>query len=89
MYKVLFEKEFEKKFEKLDKTIKVIVLKWIKKHLVNCKNPKSFGKALTHNLKNYWRYRIGDYRILVEIKEKELIVIMIDIEHRSSVYKKY
>ena len=75
MYKIVFEKEFEKKFDKLDKKIKEIILKWIKKHLYNCNTPKSFGKGLTGNLKGYWRYRIGHYRLLVEIKEKELIIV--------------
>lgn len=87
MYQVKYTNQFEKKFEKLDASIRRLVLKWIKKHLVDCEDPKIFGKRLTANLKGYWRYRIGDYRLLVEINENELIIIAIDIEHRGIVYK--
>ena len=87
MYRVVYEKEFKKKFEKLDNSTKTIILKWIKKHLVGCNDPKSFGKGLSANLKGYWRYRIGNYRLLVEIKEEELIIIAVDIAHRNIVYK--
>ena len=89
MYKVVFSNRFEKNFKKFDKTTKTIILKWIKKHLVNCENPKSFGKGLTGNLSNYWRYRIGDYRLLVEIDNGKLIIFAIDIGHRSKIYNRY
>ena len=87
MYQVKYTKQFEKKLKKLDVSIQRLVLKWIKKHLVDCEDPKRFGKGLTANLKGYWRYRIGDYRLLAEIDENELIIIAIDIKHRSIVYK--
>ncbi len=87
MYKVIYDKKFETKLEKFDNSTKFIILKWIKKHLMNCEDPKSFGKGLKANLKAYWRYRIGSYRLLVEIKENELVIIAIDVEHRSKIYK--
>ena len=88
MYKVKYTDKFEKKLRKLDISIQKLILRWIKKHLVDCDEPKSFGKGLTQNLKGYWRYRIGDYRLLVEIKDKKLNIIAIDIDHRSRVYKR-
>ena len=71
---------------KLDRSVQVIVVKWIRKHLENCEDPKAFGKGVTANMKGYWRYRIGDYRLLVEIREEELVVVAISIAHRSEVY---
>lgn len=49
--------------------------------------PRSTGKPLTGNLAAYWRYRIGDYRVICEIHDNELIVVAVDIGHRSNVYK--
>ena len=43
--------------------------------------------TLSSNLKGYWRYRIGDYRLLAEIRDRELIIIAIAISHRSRVYR--
>ena len=76
-YKLLLSDDFEKQFKKLDRSIQIIIAKWIKKHLENCDDPRASGKALSANLKGYWRYRIGDYRLLVEIREKELVIMML------------
>ena len=85
-YTLVITDDFEKQFRKLDRSVQVIVAKWIKKHLENCDDPKASGKALTENLKGYRRYRIGDYRLLVEIKDDELVIVAISIAHRSEIY---
>ncbi len=85
-YTLVTTENFEKQLKKLDRSVQVIVVKWIRKHLENCEDPKAFGKGLTANMKGYRRYRIGDYRLLVEIREEELIVVAISIAHRSEVY---
>lgn len=48
---------------------------------------RSRGKGLTANLSGLWQYRVGDYRILYYIKDDELIVTVLEIGHRSSVYE--
>ncbi|MCA5587154.1 type II toxin-antitoxin system RelE/ParE family toxin [Finegoldia magna] len=45
------------------------------------------GKALVGDKSGYWRYRIGNYRLIAEIRDDELLIIAISFEHRSSVYK--
>lgn len=87
MYTVQVTKNFEKQFKKLDKTVQKNIKKWMEKHIINNASPKEFGKALVGNFKGYWRYRIGDYRLIVEIKDKELVIVAIDIAHRREVYK--
>ena len=88
MYKVKVTSDFEKQFKKLDHSVQEMVSKWIKKHLINTDNPRAQGKPLAANLKNYWRYRIGDYRLLAEIQDKELVILAVNIAHRSTIYKK-
>ena len=88
MYKVKTTSDFDKQFKKLDHSVQVMVSKWIKKHLINTDNPMAQGKPLTANLKDYWRYRIGNYRLLAEIRDKELVVVAVEIAHRSTVYDK-
>ena len=87
MYSVKTTASFDKNFKKLDKSVQLIIAKWIKNHLIDCDNPRAFGKGLTANLSGYWRYRIGDYRLLAEIFDDEMIIIAIDINHRSKVYR--
>ena len=48
--------------------------------------PRARGKALSANLKGFWRYRVGDIRIICEIVDMELVIAVIDIGHRRSIY---
>jgi len=86
-YRLLTTSEFDKQFKKLYRSVQITVNKWIQNHLVNTEDPYATGKALVGNLKGYWRYRIGSYRLLVKINDDELIIIAFDIDHRSEVYK--
>lgn len=50
-------------------------------------NPRQKGKALVVEFRGMWRYRIGDYRIICEIQDQKVTVMVIEVEHRSKVYK--
>jgi mRNA interferase RelE/StbE len=50
-------------------------------------DPRRFGKALKADLAGLWRYRVGDYRILCQIKDGELLVLVVAVGHRRNVYK--
>ncbi|MBQ9887249.1 MAG: type II toxin-antitoxin system RelE/ParE family toxin [Lachnospiraceae bacterium] len=59
---------------------------WIEKNLVGTSDPRAHGKGLTSNRSGQWRYRVGDYRILADIQDDTLIILVIDIGHRSKIY---
>ena len=50
-------------------------------------NPRASGKALKGDFKGLWRYRVGDYRLIAQIKDSELVVFVVEIGHRKNVYK--
>lgn len=50
-------------------------------------DPRSRGKALTGNLSGLWRYRVGDYRIVCDIEDGVLVILVVDVAHRSKIYK--
>lgn len=50
-------------------------------------DPRSEGKALTGNLAGVWRYRVGDYRILCDIDNGRLVVLVVDVAHRREAYR--
>jgi len=85
-WNIVTTSDFDKAYKKLDRSVQKQIKKWIENHLINVEDPKSFGKPLNGNLSGYWRYRIGDYRLITEIEDKKLIIIMIDIGHRRSIY---
>ena len=86
-YTVLFSKEAAKEIKKLNKSTKILLEKWLNKHLVGCENPRTLGKGLTSNKSSLWRYRIGNYRLICDIKDNELIILALTFGHRSEVYK--
>lgn len=51
-------------------------------------DPRSIGKGLTGNLAGLWRYRVGDYRIICDIEDAVLVILVIDVAHRREVYKR-
>lgn len=86
-YDVVFSKTALKQFKKMDNYTKLMLINWIEKNLSNCEDPRIHGKALKGNLKNQWRYRVGDYRILCDIEDDKLIILVINIGHRREIYK--
>ncbi len=76
------------KMKKKDPMEALRIYNWIGKNLVDCDDPRKTGKALTGQYKGSWRYRVGDYRILAEIRDDVLVILLIDIGHRSTVYDK-
>lgn len=86
-YRVEFTKEALKQLKKLDPSIAALIIGWLRKNIDNCDNPRVHGKALSSNRKGQWRYRVGDYRILAEIEDDIVLVLVISIGHRSEIYK--
>lgn len=56
--------------------------------IAKLEDPRSRGKVLTGNLAGVWRYRVGDYRILCDIEDGRLVVVVVDVAHRREVYKR-
>lgn len=84
--KVVFSPKAKKAFLKLDKTIQRQIQKFIMK-LEDMSDPRATGKLLIGNFLGFWRYRVGDYRLLCKIVDKELVIVIIEIGHRRDVYK--
>ena len=86
-YRVEFTKEALKQLKKLDKATASLILGWIRKNLENCENPRVHGKGLTSNRSGQWRYRVGDYRIIAEIQDDRILILVLNIGHRREIYK--
>ncbi len=87
-YEIFYTDKARKFLKKLDKSALMNIKNWIEKNLLNTENPRLHGKALVGDKSGYWRYRVGDYRIIAEIKDDKLIVLVVDIDHRSKIYNK-
>ena len=86
-YTIQTTPRFDKEFKKLDFYTQKIIKAWINKNIQGCEDPRIHGKALSSNRSGQWRYRIGDYRLLCEIHDNELIILALSVSHRKEVYK--
>jgi len=77
-----------KQLRKLDKQIARRILDFINERISGEHNPRDTGKALTGNLLGaFWRYRIGDFRIICDIQDAKLCVLVVQIGNRREVYR--
>lgn len=86
MYSVVFTDKARKTLKKLDPNISKLILAWIRKNLEGCSDPRKHGKALVGDHSGQWRYRIGDYRLIAEIQDEEIIILVLNIGHRKNIY---
>lgn len=85
-YTVIFADKAQKQLEKLDKSIAALIIGWVEKNLQNYENPRLHGKGLIANKSGQWRYRIGDYRLICEIQENEITILVLEVGHRKNIY---
>ena len=91
-YRVEYSDDAKKsllKMKKKDPMEALRIYNWIEKNLVGCEDPRRTGKPLSGQYKGSWRYRIGDYRILAEIHDDVLLILLVDIGHRNNVYDRH
>lgn len=85
-YNVVFTDKAKKQLKKIDKHITSLIIGWLEKNIEGCENPRIHGKGLVENKSGQWRYRIGDYRVLCEINNQEIIVLVLEVGHRREIY---
>lgn len=85
-YHVEFSKNALKLLKKLDKHTSLLITAWIRKNLEGCSDPRVHGKGLTSNRSGEWRYRVGDYRLIADIQDDRVIILILEIGHRSDIY---
>jgi len=86
-YNVVFTEGAKKQLKKLDRHIASLIIGWIERNLQHCENPRIHGKGLTSNRSGQWRYRIGDYRLICEIQDENIIILVLEIGHKKSIYE--
>lgn len=83
-----FDKEAEKELKKLDKQIARRITTFLRERVATLANPRSIGEALTGStLGNYWKYRVGDYRIIADIQDAKVCVQVVRVGNRREVYR--
>ena len=82
-----FDERALKELRKLGKQAQREVIAYLDERVASEADPRRFGKGLKAELAGLWRYRVGDYRILCQIKNGELLVLVVAVGHRRDIYE--
>lgn len=86
-YQVAYSKKAIRQLDKLDPPTAALIYGWIGKNLIDTDDPRRRGKPLKGDQQRLWRYRVSDYRIIVEIDDGIVTVMVLTVGKRSHIYK--
>lgn len=86
VYHVEFTKEALKALKKMDCPTAALIFGWIKKNLEGCEDPRIHGKGDTANRSGQLRYRVGNCRLVCDIIDDRVVILVLNIGHRRDVY---
>lgn len=81
-----FDDRALKELRKLGKNAQCEIIAYLDERIAGEADPRRFGKGLKADLAGLWRYRVGDYRVLCQIRDGELLVLVVAVGHRRDVY---
>ena len=81
-----FASTAERAFKQLDRQARSGIIRYLEERIATSDDPTRFGKPLRGELHGYWRYRVGDYRIVCSVDRGQLLVLVVKVGHRSSIY---
>lgn len=76
-----------RQLKKLDRSTAQTLVRYLNRLVLETEDPRQRGKGLTANLTGLWRYRVGDYRVICDIQDGELVVLVLQVSHRSQAYR--
>jgi len=86
-YRLLYSRRADEQLSALDPGAARVIVAWLNKNIDGTSAPRARGKGLAGSQNGSWRYRIGDYRVLCDIQDGDLIVLAVEIGHRCIVYR--
>lgn len=78
----------ERQLRKLDRPIQKRIIDWIDDRIEGCKDPRHFGEPLKGDRAGFWRYRSGEYRVLCDIQDEKVVILVLTVGHRRQVYRR-
>lgn len=76
-----------KQITKIDRQAQKSILKFMRERLSHADNPRQWGRALQGEKRGLWRYRVGDYRLICDIQDEKITILVLELGHRKDVYR--
>lgn len=85
-WRVELDRQAEKDLDRIDRQEARRILVYLRERVAGLDDPRGIGEALKGPLGGLWKYRVGAYRIIADIRDEEILVLVLRIGHRSKVY---
>ena len=76
-----------KQITKLDQQAQKSIVHFLRERLAGADNPRQWGRALQGEKRGLWRYRVGDYRLICDIQDQKITILVLELGHRKDVYR--
>lgn len=87
-WKIEFSSQAQKNLEQLDRQVARRILTFLRDRVATTENPRNIGESLKGSrLGEFWKYRVGDYRVICKIEDETLLIFIVKIGNRREVYK--
>lgn len=86
-WRIEYLRSARKSVEKLDPQTRSRIRNFLYERLADADDPRQLGKSLSGPLKGFWSYRVGDHRIICELKDGALIVLVVAVGNRRDIYQ--
>jgi len=78
----------EKDIAKLDRVVAKRIIRFLRERVISLDDPRSIGEALKGSrFGEYWKYRVGDYRIICRIEDSQITVYIVRVGNRREIYR--
>ncbi len=77
-----------RELRKIDRQYQARIIEFLRKRVSPLDDPRSIGEPLSGPLRQLWKYRVGSYRIICDIRDQEVIILVFRIGHRREVYRR-
>jgi mRNA interferase RelE/StbE len=88
-WRIELSEEADRQLDKLDRQVSRRILKFLHERIAELENPRSIGEAL-HGPRfgEFWKYRVGDYRLICSIEDEKILILVLRIGHRREIYQR-
>ncbi|HYN22789.1 MAG TPA: type II toxin-antitoxin system RelE/ParE family toxin [Thermoanaerobaculia bacterium] len=86
-WSIRFDPRATRELARLDRQVQVRILRFLRERIAPLTDPRELGEPLTGPLHSFWKYRVGHYRLIVDLRHQHLVVLVVRVGHRGTVYR--
>jgi len=88
VWRIEIDPAAQRELDKLDKSVARRILKFLYQRVGHLDDPRTIGEKLHGTLSEFWKYRVGDYRLICSLENERFVVLVLRIGHRREIYKR-